>query len=161
MADLLKREKDWSPLCEACLARTKSSEFRETILERSKPLEYNINTDNLMIGCVICSLVIRQLEYKEKGSSSRPSIAEVKFSSGSPSEVELSVNNHHSLLLHLYTRPGETSINVSYLYQSSNMSQRIPRLGRSPQSTNAWIRPGRGDKPANGYQRAFKAIVPV
>ena len=106
MANQLKREKDWSPLCEACLSRTKSVKFRVAILDRAKPLKYDVRTDELVSGCVVCSLVVRQLNYRKPISASEFSVAGVSILGAGPSNIHLSVNNSYSLNLYLFTRPG-------------------------------------------------------
>jgi hypothetical protein len=115
MTNPLVHERDWSPLCKPCLSRTKSVQFRDAVLDRSKPLKYNIKSGNLVDQCVLCSLVARQLDYRESGSSLTFEVASVSISRWSePSELYLSVDNYHSLNLKLFTRPGgHTVISIS------------------------------------------------
>jgi hypothetical protein len=109
MANQLERQKDWSSLCEACLLRTKSPLFREAALDPGRPLKYEMS--KLVSECVLCSLVARQLDYREPGSSSTFTVTAVSISRGSePSTLYLSVDNYHSLYLWLLTRPGKIAL---------------------------------------------------
>lgn len=160
MANQLKREKDWSPLCEACLSRTKSVMFRVTILDRAKPLKYDVRTDELVSGCVVCSLVVRQLNYRKPTSASEFSVAGVSILGAGPSNIHLSVNNSYSLNLYLFTRPGGNIV-ISSCRDYPNLLQMIPRQRRLLQHTKMSIHLGPGVKPVGGYQVVCKAIIRV
>jgi hypothetical protein len=135
MASRLMREKDWSPLCVACLSRTKSVHFRDAVLDSSKSLEYDVRRDDLVNQCPLCSLIAHQLDYREPGSSLTFGAAGVSISRRTePSELYLSVDNYHSLNLKLFTRPGR-HITISPCRDCSNLPQMILRQGRLQQHT--------------------------
>lgn len=115
MANQVKREKDWSPLCNTCLSRLKSADFRNAILDRDKALTYDFRTDDLVIQCVLCSLIARQLNFRTPGSASKSGVAGV-FSLGrlDPSLLYLEVNNNGKLNLNLFTRSGKNTVTPSY-----------------------------------------------
>lgn len=80
MSNRLVCERDWSPLREPCLSRTKSSQFGNAVLDRSKPLKYDIRSGNLVDQCVLCSLVACQLDKREPRSSLTFEVASVSVS---------------------------------------------------------------------------------
>ena len=158
VAGQLKLEQDWSPLCEACLSKLKSAKFRDAVLERTKPLKYDIRIDEFVNGCVLCSLITRQLNYREPGSASRITIARVSISRWEePSELYLSVNSSPSLSLNLFTRPSGHFTNVSSR-DHPDLLQMILRLKKSLLHTKTSIHIGHGIKPTDGYRNALELM---
>ena len=146
----LKVERDWSPLCEGCLSRMKSIEFRNAVLNRSKPLKYDIWTDELFKECILCALVVRQLNYREPKSASRSNLAAVSISRGvEVSEIYLCVNNHHSLSLNLFARPSRCFVALPSEHHFDT-TQAILRPEISRQRTKTSIHLGPGIKLMNG-----------
>ena len=77
MCHIARRHKavqHWSPVCEACLSRTKSVDFRHVVMEPGKQPRYKIKTEELDFEYVMCLPISNRLNGRRPRRASIPGI---------------------------------------------------------------------------------------
>ena len=106
MGNPFTQERDWSQLCNACLSRTKSPAFRDALLDADKPLKYDIAIADIVPECLLCSMVMRELEGTD---NDRSATNQVTIQHYQPSIILLGVNRSLGFMYTMFARPSEIS----------------------------------------------------